>query len=269
MYRIIFNSKGILLLCIWTKILITIFFILTSTDVVKDKDRIKLVQTEASFILSLTSINEPTASSSPVSLDQSFQDKCSSFSSSNTIILPQPPGNRSDPWPTNFVIPNFSYDVEFPLQERNKAYEHDGSLLQKPSLNSNILEKLAETIFHYTAYPTGLQIQAVLEALIKKHPCLREPGTSFSGMYGWQQHLKYKMANYRSKMRICEVPCPELDMERQKLLNEVKKKNNTKVIQEKMSKAFSYRRLEVVSGSPAANDFKYRWPALFCEAEVF
>lgn len=35
-----------------------------------------------------------------------------------------------------------------------------------------------------------------------------------------------------------------------------------------MAKTFSYRRLEVVSGSPAAEDFKERWPALFCEAEV-
>ncbi|MEQ2252171.1 hypothetical protein ILYODFUR_018959 [Ilyodon furcidens] len=129
-------------------------------------------------------------------------------------------------------------------------------------------------------------------------------------MYGWQQRLKYKMANYRSKMRRNVVPCPELDinslkrkspgeknpaknckrpkraevnylpphpsgetsesleMERQELLCEVKKKNNTKVIQEKMAKTFSCRRLEVVSDSPAAADFQERWPALFCEAEI-
>nr|XP_029137678.1 uncharacterized protein LOC114921648 [Labrus bergylta] len=31
-------------------------------------------------------------------------------------------------------------------------------------------------------------------------------------MYGWQQCLKYKMANYHSKMRRREVPCPELDI---------------------------------------------------------
>lgn len=107
------------------------------------------------------------------------------------------------------------------LQAGNKVYESDGSLLQNPSMNSDILEKLAEAIFHYTAYPTGLQIQAVVEALIKKkHPCLREPGTSFSGMYGWQQRLKYKMANYRSKMRRCEVPCPEFDIKSGKKLQE-------------------------------------------------
>ncbi|MEQ2286072.1 hypothetical protein AMECASPLE_038365 [Ameca splendens] len=128
-------------------------------------------------------------------------------------------------------------------------------------------------------------------------------------MYGWQQRLKYKMANYCSKMRRNVVPCPELDinslkmkspgeknpaknckrpkraqvnylpphpsgetsesleMERQELLCEVKKKNNTKVIQEEMAKTFSGR-LEVVSDSPAAADFQERWPALFCEAEI-
>ncbi|KAI4823299.1 hypothetical protein KUCAC02_011892, partial [Chaenocephalus aceratus] len=36
----------------------------------------------------------------------------------------------------------------------------------------------------------------------------------------------------------------------------------------KITKTFSYRRLEVVTGSPAAGDFKERWPALFCEAEI-
>ncbi|CAL8382348.1 unnamed protein product [Arctogadus glacialis] len=160
-------------------------------------------------------------------------------------------------------------------------------------------------MFYYTAYPTGFQRLAVLEALIKKHPCLGEPQTSFSGMYGWQQRLTYKMANYRSKMKRRQVPCPELDvnsmkgkppgernpaknckrpkraevnylpphpsgettnsleMERQELLNEVKKRNNNKVIQEKMCKT-SMRRLEVVSGTQAAEDFTERWPALFC-----
>lgn len=98
------------------------------------------------------------------------------------------------------------------LEAGNKAYESDGSLLQNPSMNSDILEKLVEEIFHYMAFPTGLQISAVAEALINRHPCLKEPGTSFSSLYGWQQRLKYKMANYRSKMRRRDVPCPELDI---------------------------------------------------------
>lgn len=59
-----------------------------------------------------------------------------------------------------------------------------------------------------------------------------------------------------------------LEVERQELLNEMKKKDNKKVIQEKMAKTFSVRRLEVVRGSPAVAEFKERWPALFFEAEV-
>lgn len=38
----------------------------------------------------------------------------------------------------------------------------------------------------------------VADELGQKHPCLQESG-SFNGCYGWQQQLKYKMANYRSK----------------------------------------------------------------------
>lgn len=285
------------------------FFTLMSTELVKDRDTIKLVLTEPSVILTLTPINE-AGGSSPVSLEQSFLDDSSSVTSTDTIIIPQNPEYRSDPWPAIFVIPSFSLDVETLLRKGNNAFECDASLLHNPSLNSDILEKLAEAIFNYTAYPTGLQILAVIEALIKKHPCLQEPGTSPSGTYGWQQRLKYKMANYRSKMRRREIPYPEIDInslkrkapgekapaknckrpkkaevnylpphpsgetmetlegERQNLLNEVKKKNNTKVIEEKMMKTFSYRRFEVVSGSPAAEDFKERWPALFCESEV-
>lgn len=110
------------------------------------------------------------------------------------------------------MIPTFSPHVEMYLEAGNKANESDCSLLQNPSINSDVLEKLAEEIFHYTAYPTGLQISAVAEALVNRHPCLREPGTSFSGLYGWQRRIKHKMANYRSKMRRLDVPCPELDI---------------------------------------------------------
>lgn len=187
------------------------FFTLTSTDLLKDKDTIKLVTTEPSVILSLTPVNEAADSSPSVSLSQSFQDDSSS-ASSDTITLQQPLEYRSEGWPTTFVIPSFSYNVEIILQKANEVFRSDGTLLNNPSITSGVLEKLAEEIFRYTAYPTGLQIEVVIEALLKKHPCLREPGTSFSGMYGWQQRLKYKMANYRSKLRKREVPCPELDI---------------------------------------------------------
>lgn len=43
------------------------------------------------------------------------------------------------------------------------------------------------------------------QALIEKHPCLKEPG-SFNGIYGWQQSLKYKCGNYRTKLKTLESP---------------------------------------------------------------
>lgn len=334
------------------------FFTLLSTEMIKDKDTIKLVKNEEPIFVTFSPLNnEPGNSFQPEPQESSsLNDSCTSTSSDSTIILDQSAEFRSKPWPTDFVIPTFSPHVEMCLEAGNKAYESDCSLLQNPSMNSDVLEKLAEEIFHYTAYPTGLQISAVAEALVNRHPCLREPGTSFSGLYGWQQRIKYKMANYRSKMRRLDVPCPELDInslrrkpigeqhaaknckrprraevnylpphpsgetrdslevclsrcvdvsvsvweqgqcvlvwvststivcvgvrvwsnsrfihlevERQELLNEIKKKDNKKVIQEKMAKTFSIRRLEVVRGSPAVAEFKERWPALFCEAEV-
>ncbi|XP_029915206.1 uncharacterized protein LOC115364767 isoform X2 [Myripristis murdjan] len=289
------------------------FFTLESTDWIKDKDTIKLVKKEPPPVFDLTfeNLNEAAASFPPEPQETSSQDDSSSAcSSASTIILQNSPGYRDQPWPTDFVIPTFSDHVEGYLQDGNKAYERDGSLLLDPSLKSGVLDKLAEKIVHYTPYPSGLQIEAAAEALVTKYPCLREPGTSPSGMYGWTQRLKYKMANYRSKIRRSNVPCPELEInsmrrkppgekypaknckrpkraevnflpphpsgetgdslevERQELLSDVKKKDNTKVIQEKMAKTFSCRRLEVVSGTPSAADFKERWPALFCEAEI-
>lgn len=59
-----------------------------------------------------------------------------------------------------------------------------------------------------------------------------------------------------------------LEKERLDLLREIKKKNNEKIIDEKMEKSFSYRRMEVVKQCPAVQDLMERWPALFCETQV-
>ncbi|KAG7471683.1 extracellular calcium-sensing receptor-like [Solea senegalensis] len=50
---------------------------------------------------------------------------------------------------------------------------------------------------------------------------------------------------------------------RVELLNDVRQRNRASNLREKMSKTFSYRRKEVVHGSPGAGEFKVRWPALF------
>lgn len=70
---------------------------------------------------------------------------------------------------------------------------------------SDILKRLAEDIYRYKAYPEDAHFCSV--ALIKKHLCLKEPG-SFNGCYGWKQRLMYKMANYRTQLKV--QGCPEL-----------------------------------------------------------
>ena len=39
----------------------------------------------------------------------------------------------------------------------------------------------------------------VAEALVIKHPCLKEPGSQ-TGWYGWKNSLKFKMGNFRTKL---------------------------------------------------------------------
>ncbi|KAL6473124.1 hypothetical protein MHYP_G00193120 [Metynnis hypsauchen] len=292
------------------------FFTMTTTADVKDKDTVKLVQIEPTVILNLTTVDESEVDISSVQSDQSITpvsgdhysaDDSGSCSSRDTVLLPAT--CRSEPWPAKFKIPKFSHDVEMILQEANTAYHAQGTLFQNPSVKSDINQALADAIFYYTAYPTSLQILQVVEALLEKFPCLKEPG-SFSGLYGWQQSLKYKMHNYRAKLRSRKLSFPEIDVNALKrkrasdrasaknvkkpkraevnylpahpvgesgesleklrldLLSEVKKKNNEKLIAEKMSKTFSSRRLEVVSSSPAVQDVKERWPALFSEAQI-
>ena len=128
-------------------------------------------------------------------------------SSLDTIILPRwiSTTERCQPWPKQFPIPQFAYETEMYLERANEDYRKNGTLLTASKVKTDILEKLAETIYMYTAYPSSTQICDVAEALVKKYPCLKEPG-SFSGYYGWQQSLKYKMANYCTKLRSSGVP---------------------------------------------------------------
>ncbi|XP_051948707.1 uncharacterized protein LOC127619765 [Xyrauchen texanus] len=289
------------------------FFTLMATDEIKDNDTIKVVFIEPQPVMALTlqecfsSIgqesyhystmpNEDTSSSR-------YRDAVGLFSPESTSSS----SLRSHPWPTQFEIPSFAYDTELILKAGNEAYTKDGSFLINPSVKSDILEKLAESIFEYTAYPSSAQREQVVEALIQKHPCLREPG-SFNGLYGWNTRLKYKMGNYRAKIR--SIGCPELDAnsikrkaidertpaknikkpkkaevnylpphplgetdetlekERVELLFEVKKRDNNQTICQKMQKTFSYRRKEIILQSLPVIDIKTRWPALFQPSQI-
>lgn len=288
------------------------FFTLTTIGDVEDKATLKVVPVKP-VVLTLSSVEEMEFDSPPPRESSDTISIHSSSSSSDTIILSSADESgtlrRSQPWPARFEIPTFSFDVEQHLQAGNQAFLKDGSLLNHPSLTSSVLEKLAEVVFGYTAYPTGIQIFTVVEALIEKFPCLREPG-SFNGLYGWQQRMKWKMGNYRAKLRGRQLACPELEVnslkrrssnetgsskgikrpkkaevnylpplpigdtedtlekERVDMLQEIKKKNNERVISEKMERSFSFRRQEVVKQCPAIQDFREKWPALFSEVQV-
>lgn len=63
------------------------------------------------------------------------------------------------------------------------------------------------------AYPDQDQIESVASALISRHPCLREPGSE-TGYEGWKNSIKYKLGNYRSKLR--QAGCTEVSINQKK-----------------------------------------------------
>ncbi|XP_051283240.1 uncharacterized protein LOC127378444 isoform X4 [Dicentrarchus labrax] len=229
-----------------------------------------------------------------------------SSSSQDTIILPV--SCRSAPWPVPFQIPQFSCDVELILAEANKSYHATGTHFEDASVKSAIIHDLSKVIFSYTAYPSSQQITSVAEALVEKFPCLKEPGSFAglygwqqrikykmhnycaklrSRKYAYpeieintlkRKHPAGAAAKNVKKPKKAEVnylpPHPigqdedTLEKERLELIDEMEKKNNAKIITEKMSKTFSSRRVEVVTLSPAVAIFKERWPALFSETQI-
>lgn len=122
-------------------------------------------------------------------------------SQTDTEILSSSPLDRSFQWPEVFDVPKFSVDVEYRLRQGNLLYLRDGTYLKvTKELKHDILEKLAETMYTFKAYPEKDDFEAVAKALVQTHPCLQESGSS-SGWIGWKNSLKFKMGNYRTKMR--------------------------------------------------------------------
>ncbi|XP_052430965.1 uncharacterized protein LOC127971776 [Carassius gibelio] len=296
------------------------YFSLTSTSDIKDKDTVKVIHIVEPPTLTLTftdvesSIKSASKTCIQTSVHTSVTDIYPSISSSNSgsqdtpiLSLSEHKTQRSQRWPSEFPVPRFAYDTELVLASASEAFKKNGIQLNFTSILPDILEKLAENIFQYVAYPTSAQLSDVAEALIQKYPCLKEPG-SYNGCYGWRQRLKYKMGNYRAKLR--GLGCLELDVnsvkkkrahekapaknikkprkaevnflpphplgeteeslehQRVELLNEMKKNMNYQIISEKMAKTFSIRRQEIVSQAIPVNDIKYRWPALFHAAQI-
>ncbi|KAF7640946.1 hypothetical protein LDENG_00003750, partial [Lucifuga dentata] len=214
---------------------------LTATSEIKDKSTVKVIM--------LPNTSELDARTSVCSSSSSLTD--TDILSSPESTSSESPSLRSQPWPQTFPIPQFSYEVQLQLEKANRDFENSGILLNPHSkLKSDILESLASEIVKYKVYPSSLEFDDVAQALITKHPCLKEQG-SVSGFYGWKISLKYKMANYRTRLR--NIGCPELrinslkekraevnycpdypagetedslEQERQALLLEVKKKNH-------------------------------------------
>ncbi|KAL7868757.1 hypothetical protein SRHO_G00101410 [Serrasalmus rhombeus] len=200
-------------------------------------------------------------------------------------------------WPDPFVIPKFSYDVELKLKRGNEAFQENGTLLNiSKDTKSEILDKLAEEMYKYSAYPSREQYDLVAQSLVKKHPCLREPG-SVKGWYCWKFSLKFKMGNYRNKLRVSgcselKVNCrnsgpkqklkkakkaevsflpdiPEgktqnvLEEERAAIVAEMKKKRvDWKKVTDMMASTFSLRRKEIVEQQPLVAEIEAEFARL-------
>lgn len=127
-----------------------------------------------------------------------FEDFVSSHSD-DTEILSSPSSSvstRTQMWAREFPISTFSYDTELQLEKGNTVFKPTKTrLILSSKTKSVILERVAEEIFKYKAYPTDADFSDVAEALIMKHPCLSEPA-SYNGCYGWKQGFKTKMGNY-------------------------------------------------------------------------
>ena len=64
--------------------------------------------------------------------------------------------HRTQCWPVEFPIPRFAYDTELVLASCNEAFKREGILLSPTVILPDILEKSANTIYQYVAYPPML-----------------------------------------------------------------------------------------------------------------
>uniref|UniRef100_A0A3Q1BY18 PB1 domain-containing protein n=1 Tax=Amphiprion ocellaris TaxID=80972 RepID=A0A3Q1BY18_AMPOC len=131
---------------------------------------------------------EDLPSRATVKVVRLIQSDLSSTSTDDTIILSD---NTDSPehacrWPETFVVPTFSYEVEYALREGNCTFVKEGKTLRlSRDQKHNILDVMA----------TG----KAAKALVSKHPCLKENGSE-TGFEGWKNSLHFKMGNYRTKL---------------------------------------------------------------------
>lgn len=280
---------------------------LTSISEIEDKSTIKLIFDSTSS--GLPSGTPPPPYSTP-STSYSGDNSSLSCASFDTDILSSSDSaaSRSSGWPVVFAVPRFPLDCELQLEKANAAFKENGVLLDPDiRLKTSILDSLAEAIVQHKVYPTDQEFEEVAEALLSSHPCLREPGSA-NGYGGWKVSLKYKLANYRRKLK--RLGCPEVEINsmthkpadksspaygvkkprkaevnycpsypsgetaetleriRETLISEAKKRNNEDTVGAMMTKTFAHRRQEVIRDVPMIEVFKCRWPALFSVCEV-
>lgn len=286
---------------------------LTSVSEIGDKSTIKLIFDSdlhsSSHDLPSTSHDQPDTSHSAVSTPRSSASSLSCASYDTDILTsPETAAARFSAWPLVFDVPKFPYDCEIQLEKANAAFKATGALHDPNTrLKTAILDGLAEAIVQYKVYPTDGEFEDVAEALVSSHPCLREPGSA-TGYAGWKVSLKYKLANYRRKLKrlgcaevevnsltnkpaersfpSCGVKrprkaevnycpsypageCPEsLEMMRETLDLEAKKRNNEETVATMMARTFAHRRQEIIRDAPLIAVVKMRWPALFDVREV-
>ncbi|XP_054868646.1 uncharacterized protein LOC118469483 [Amphiprion ocellaris] len=176
---------------------------LTDISELPDRPTLKIISLEnVGIILSAAS---PSSSASALSSTYAR----SSPNSSDTEILPHTEETTAltshDPWPSTFEVPYFSVNTEYRLRQGNLIYMRDGTRKSvSRDMKHDILQKLAEEMYKFSAYPQDEHFTTVAAALIAKHPCLAEPGSPM-GCYGWKNSLKFKMGNFRSKLRRCGI----------------------------------------------------------------
>lgn len=177
----------------------------------------------------------------------------------------------------------------------------DKGLSVTRDIKMDILDKVAQTMYALKAYPDKSEIESVASELVRKHPCLKEPGTG-TGYGGWTTSIKYKLGNFRSKLR--QAGCNEVTVNEKRkrqreadgeegtfslkrgevnyvpdhpenqddtledlrlaLVDEMKKRSkNMTLIRQKMDLTFSLRRKEVVEVQAMVSEIQDRWPALF------
>ncbi len=284
------------------------FMNLTSVSDLADKDTVRVVFFTSSSSSSSHTPDEFSSLAHCNSSESCDADNEKSSAETSDADIFSSTSVRSSLWPTPFILPRFPYDVQLKLDQGNSAFRTNGKvLIPDPKLKSGILDVLAEEIINYKAYPSDSEFSDVAEALVAKHPCLKEQGSA-SGYSGWKISLKFKLANYRSKLR--RLGCPEVTMNalkhkpegkhspaygirkpkkaevnycpvfpagetvesqekmRVELIAELKKRNNDETVRKMMDMTFAYRRHEVVHDSPLVADVRSRWPALFQVREV-